>query len=334
MGARPTAPAPLALAAPDKFKGTLSAADVASALADGVRQAGWRAIELPIADGGEGTAAALLAARGGRWESATVVDALGRPVEARFALLDDGDAVVEVAQASGLWRLDEDDLDPWAASSTGTGQLIEAGIRAGARRVIVAAGGSATTDGGAGALAALDGQARRVPLLVACDTAVTFEEAAVVYGPQKGADEPTVRRLTSRLHELAGRAPRDPRGEPMTGAAGGLAGGLWAFAGAELVAGARLVLDALDVDARLAEVDIVLTGEGRIDAQTMTGKAVGELAARCVRAGVPCHAIVGRNDLRTDDHARMGLAAVREAGTLSDITAVARSVVSGGPVPA
>jgi glycerate kinase len=320
---------PLALVAPDKFKGTMSGAEVAAALAAGARAAGFRALELPIADGGEGTAEALLLARGGRWEPAQVGDALGRRVMARFALLDDGDAVVEVAQASGLWRIEPGERDAWAASTRGTGELIAAAARAGARTVIVAAGGSATTDGGAGALAVLDGLDRRPRLVVACDTAVPLEDAPTVYGPQKGADEATVRRLIRRLDALADAAPRDPRGRAMTGAAGGLAGGLWAFAGAELAPGAVMVLDALGIDEHLAEAAVVLTGEGRIDAQTLTGKAVGELAARCRRASVPCHAVVGRNALTETDRRLIGLASVAEAGTPAAIAAAARALVAG-----
>jgi len=327
MSPRAAGTRPLVVAAPDKFKGTLSAAEVAAALAEGARAAGWSALEVPIADGGEGTAEALLLARGGRWESAHVSDALGRRVEARFAVLDDGDAVVEVAQASGLWRVGRDERDAWAASTTGTGELIAAAARAGARTVIVAAGGSATTDGGAGALAVIETLPRPPRLVVACDTAVPFEQAAVVYGPQKGADGATVQRLTRRLHALAERASRDPRGLPMTGAAGGLAGGLWAFAQAELAPGAAMVLDALALDERLAEAAVVLTGEGRLDAQTMTGKAVGELAARCRRASVPCHAVVGCNALPDGDRRRMGLAGVREAGTPSAIADAAGALL-------
>jgi glycerate kinase len=324
------APMPLALAAPDKFKGTMSAAEVAAALADGARAAGWCAVELPIADGGEGTAEALLRARGGRWEHARVPDALGRPVDARFALLDDGDAVVEVAQASGLWRIAPDEYDAWAASTAGTGDLIAAAARAGARRIVVAAGGSATTDGGAGALSVLNALPALPSIVVACDTSVAFEDAAAVYGPQKGADPMLVRRLARRLDALAQRAPRDPRGVPMSGAAGGLAGGLWAFVYAQLAPGAAMVLDALDLDRRLAEAAIVLTGEGRIDAQTATGKAVGELAARCARAGVPCHAVVGRDALGDDDRRRLGLATISEAGTPRAIAAAAARVVPAG----
>lgn len=318
------------LLAPDKFKGTLTAAEVAAAMADGARRAGWEPVELPIADGGEGTAAALLAARGGRWVAAPASDPLGRPLDARFALLDDGEtAVVEVAEASGLQRVAEHERDALAASSRGTGELIAAAAEAGARTAIVAAGGSATTDGGRGAIEALRGRARLPRLVVACDTRVRFVDAASVYGPQKGADAAGVAALAARLEALAQAAPRDPRRIPMSGAAGGLAGGLWAWLGAELRAGAALVLDALDADARIAPADVVLTGEGSIDAQTLTGKAVGELAARCRAAGTPCHAIVGRSQLAHDDRRALGLGRVVEAGAPEAIAAAAARLLCG-----
>src|SRR3954464_907376 len=143
------------LVAPDKFKGTYDAEAVAAALARGVRDAGLDAVELPVADGGDGTAAALLHARGGEWRTVRVADPLGRPVDARYAALADGTAVVDMAEASGLWRLADGERDPWRATTRGTGELIADAARAGATTVFVAAGGSATVDGGAGALEAL-----------------------------------------------------------------------------------------------------------------------------------------------------------------------------------
>jgi glycerate kinase len=316
------------LVAPDKFKGTFAAAEVAAAMARGARTAGWEPLELPIADGGEGTAAALLAARGGRWLEADVHDALGRPVRARFALLANGaTAVVEVAAASGLWRLTAGELDARAASSYGTGELIAAAAAAGAQTVIVAAGGSATTDGGRGAVEALTSAERSPRIVVACDTRVSYERAPSVYGPQKGADPADVAALEAALDAFAAAAPRDPRGLPMSGAAGGLAGGLWAWQGAELTGGAALVLDALGVEAQLARVAMALTGEGRIDGQTLTGKAVGALAERCARAGVPCAAIVGRDDLAREQRATAGLDEVVEATTLAAIAAAAAALL-------
>ena len=315
------------LAAPDSFKGTFAAAEVAAAMGRGLRAAGRQAVELPVADGGEGTLDVLARALGGERRRAAVHDPLGRPIEADFALLPDGrTAIVEAARASGLGLVAERERDAWAASTRGTGELIAAAARAGAERVVVAVGGSAATDGGAGALEALDAAGVAVALDVVCDVRTPYEDAARTFGPQKGADAATVARLERRLHALAARLGRDPRGVPMTGAAGGLAGGLWAARGARLLAGAPYVLDAVGFDARLRGAALVVTGEGRIDAQTLAGKLVAEVAARCRRAGVACHAIVGANALDRAAQDALGLASVREAATLAQIEASARAL--------
>ena len=322
--------------APDSFKGTFSAAEVAAAMASGLRGAGREAHELPVADGGEGTMDVLMSALGGEIRTLTVSDPLGRPVEAAFALLPDGSAVVEMARASGLSLVDESERDAWAASTRGTGELIVAAVEAGASHVIVTVGGSATSDGGAGALEALreaglccgsgDGS-DRIELEVVCDVRVPFEHAPRVFGPQKGADPAMVGRLERRLDELAESFPRDPRGEPMTGCAGGLSGGLWAACGATLVAGAPYVLDAIGFDALMRGSAFVVTGEGSLDEQTLQGKIVGELATRCRQGGVTCHAIVGRNQLDPFDERIIDLASVTEARTLPEIEAAAAALV-------
>ncbi|HYZ79475.1 MAG TPA: glycerate kinase [Gaiellaceae bacterium] len=321
------------LVAPDSFKGTFSAADVAAALAAGIRDTGREAVELPLADGGEGTIEVLAAALGAEIRAERVHDPLGRPITASFALLGSGEAaIVEMAQASGLARVAPDERDAWAASTYGTGELIAAAARAGARKVIVSVGGSATTDGGAGALAALDEAGIDVELELLCDVRTSWELAPSTYGPQKGADPETVRRLERRLDELAARAPRDPRGVPMTGAAGGLSGGLWAFRGARLVAGAASVLDLLDFDERASGAAVVVTGEGRLDDQTLEGKVVAEVAARCRSLGRPCYAVVGESALRREGVDRLGLSGVREATTLPELreagARLARAAVS------
>jgi glycerate 2-kinase len=298
---------------PDGFKGTFSAGEVASAIAVGVREGGFEAVELPLADGGEGTLDALLA-RGGERRTATVAGPLGDPVEADYGLLDDGRVgVVEMARASGLTLVPEERRDAWAASTRGTGELIAAAAADGVERILVSVGGSATTDGGAGALAAAGTAVP--PLTVLCDVATPYEDAAVVFGPQKGADPALVRRLTERLDDLASSLPRDPRGVPMTGCAGGLSGALWAAHGAELVSGANYVLDLLEFDLLLGDAALVITGEGRLDEQSAAGKVVGVVAGRCRAAGVPCVAIVGQSTLTEADAAAMGLGGVIEAST-------------------
>jgi glycerate kinase len=314
-----------ALVAPDSFKGTLTAAEVAAAVAAGLRDGGREAVELPVADGGEGTMDALLAALGGERRTATVADPLGRPVEAEYALIDGGRrAVVEMARASGLGLVAEDERDAFAASTRGTGELIAAAAEAGAEEVIVTAGGSGTTDGGAGALAALDESGARPKLTVVCDVRTPWEQAPSVFGPQKGADPGTVRRLERRLARLAKAAPRDPRGVPMTGAAGGLAGGLWAHRGAALVPGAAYVLDAIGFDDHMRAARFVVTGEGRIDRQTLAGKIVFEVATRCRQAGVACHAVVGRDELEPFEARLIDLSTVTEAGTTRKLRAAGR----------
>jgi glycerate kinase len=319
-------PAGTVVVAPDSFKGTFPAPQVSETIAAGLRDAGRPALPLPVADGGEGTMRVLLAALGGELRTAWVSGPLGRPVEAGYALLADGRAVVETAEAAGLALVAEAERDAYAATTRGVGELIVAALKAGASEVLVAVGGSATTDGGAGALAAL-AEARVTPRLrVLCDVRVPFEDAPRVFAPQKGADPPTVRRLEARLDTLADRAPRDPRGVPMTGCAGGLSGGLWAFHGAELLPGAAYVLDAISFDRHVAGATLVVTGEGALDEQTFTGKAVGEVAARSARLGLPCWAVVGQSRLSPARAADLGLAGVLEASTLNDLRAAGHTL--------
>jgi len=322
---------PVLLIAPDSFKGTFSAPAVAAAIARGARAAGAECDLCPAADGGEGTLSVLLDALGGTTAEAAAHDPLGRPLRAQLGWLDDGaTAVVETAAASGLALLAPHERDPEAASTRGTGELIAVAAAAGARRIVVGAGGSATVDGGAGALAAIadGGGLRGAELLVLCDVATPFEQAARVYGPQKGADAAAVERLSARLHAQAAALPRDPRGVPMSGAAGGLSGALWAAHGARLEAGAAWVLDRLGFDARLARADAVVTGEGRLDAQTREGKLVGEIAARCRRAGVPLHVVAGRVALDGAGLAALGIASAHAAPDAAAMVAAGRTVAA------
>ena len=319
-----------ALVAPDSFKGTFTAAEVAGAVARGLREAGQPADELPVADGGEGTQAVLVSARGGDVHAVRAQDPLGREVDASFALLGDGrTAVVEVAAASGLTLVAEGERDAWAASSYGTGELIAAAIEAGAQTVVVGVGGSATTDGGAGAIEALrDSGATPRDLVCVCDVRTPWEDAPRVFAPQKGAGAATVRRLSERLDDLAASLPRDPRGQPMSGAAGGLSGGLWAAFGARLVPGAPYVLDAIGFDAAMRGARYVVTGEGRLDHQSLQGKVVGELATRCRQGGVGCHAVVGQDDLDLFGQRVIDLGSVREATTLDELERAGRELAT------
>jgi glycerate kinase len=272
---------PRALAAPASLKGVLSAAAAASALADGLRT--WADVRaLPVADGGEGTLEVLHAALGGEWHDVTVHDAFGRLRWARWLALSDGTACVEAAEAIPL---DPSRLDAVAASSRGLGEVI-ASVDA-PLRLLVCLGGTANVDGGAGLREVID--ALPAPTRVACDVDVPLVDAARVFAAQKGATPDEARALESRLFamdELRAVADR-----PGAGAAGGLGAALAAL-GAELVPGAALVLDTIGFDP--TGYDLVVTGEGTVDATTVRGKAPGEVVRRCAQAGVSCVLFGGR----------------------------------------
>ncbi|MGH3110460.1 MAG: glycerate kinase [Gaiellaceae bacterium] len=272
-----------ALLCPASLKGVLSAQAAAAALARGARKAGNEVVELPVADGGEGTAEALAAALGGTWSYAQVSDPLGRPARARFLVLGDGAAVVEAAAAIGLPLVTQDERDPLRASSRGLGELLLAALREKPQRLLVALGGTATMDGGAGLRQVVD--SLPVPTLALCDVRTRLADAARVFGPQKGASPADVVVLERRLAAMDAMRPFAEL--PGSGAAGGLGAAL-ASLGAELVPGAPAVLDLVGFDARLAGCDLVVTGEGRVDATTVEGKAPGEVARRAAGAGVRC----------------------------------------------
>ena len=331
------------LVCPDSFKGTFSAVEVAAAIGGGIEEAGGVVDLRPAADGGEGTAETVRAAIGGEVRTAAAHDPLGRPIEASFVLVEDGaTAVIDTAAASGLPLVAPAERDAEAASTYGTGELIGAAVGAGARRVLLAAGGSATTDGGTGAIEALRGSGISdatttsgscgcvgdAALVVLCDVTTRFEDAAVVFGPQKGADAAQVQRLTRRLGEIAEELPRDPRGVPMTGCAGGLSGGLWAAFAAELRPGAEFVLDLLGFGERLAAADVVITGEGRIDSQSLEGKIVGQIAEACVAAKKPLHVVVGQDALDPAAAKAAGIASITEAGDLAALREAGRRLAT------
>jgi glycerate kinase len=318
------------LVAPDSFKGTFSAVEVAEAIGRGLAAAGLEAELCPVADGGEGTQETLLASIGGEEVAVDDVrDPLGRPITAPFALVDGGRrAIVEMAMASGLALVTEEEQDPWAATTYGTGQLIHAAAQLGAAEIMVAVGGSATVDGGRGALEALAdlGGPGDTRIAVLCDVTTPWERCAEIYGPQKGADEAMVERLAARLDAYATELPRDPRGVAMTGAAGGLSGGLWARFDAALEPGAPYVLDTVRFDERLRGCAGVIAGEGRIDEQSVMGKIVGEIGERALKAEVPLYAIVGRDSVPDEAAERIALRGVHEATTLEAIEATAERV--------
>lgn len=307
--------------APDSFKGSLTSVEVASALADG-----WLAARpddevllAPLADGGEGTLVAVAAAGGWEWQTTSVTDPIGRPVNARWLRAADGTrAVVELAEASGLSRLADSERDPEGASTLGTGEVLRAVLDEGIRTITLGIGGSATTDGAAGILralgatiddagvdlAALDPRLVEVDLRIACDVTNPLlgpRGAAATYGPQKGATPEQVARLDAALERYAdaldAATSRDERATPGAGAAGGTAYGLLSvaalFRSVQLVPGVEVVMDETGLRDKLDGADLVITGEGRIDAQTAFGKTALGVAQLAHAAGVRCIAVGG-----------------------------------------
>jgi glycerate kinase len=287
------------LAAPDKFRGSASAPEVAGAIAAGAEAAGWACVRLPLADGGEGT----LDAFGGANRTSTVTGPLHTPVEAAWRMGEDGVAVVESSRASGLDLAGgAEGNDPVGATSRGTGELVAEALAEGAHRVIVTLGGSATTDGGfdlvevLDAHAPFDGRNGRPEVLVACDVRTTFRDAAVVFGPQKGASPEQIVELTGRLDRLSSlyrkRYGVDLAALPGSGAAGGLGGALAAL-GAQLLPGFELISAHTGLEAAVRAADAVVTGEGRLDAESFNGKVVGGVGELADRHGIPLLAVAG-----------------------------------------
>jgi glycerate 2-kinase len=288
-----------ALACPASLKGVLGAGAAAAALAGGFRKAGAEAVELPVADGGEGTAEVLARALGGEWRTATVSDPLGRTVRARYLLLPGRSAVVESAQAIGLSLLRREERDPVRATSRGLGELIRVALGERLSSLLVCLGGSATVDGGAGLREVID--SLPVETTVACDVRNPLlgeRGAARAFGPQKGATPEVAEKLEARLAAMEElRAFRDL---PGAGAAGGL-GAAFAALGAELVPGADLVLELVGFRERLDHVALAVTGEGTVDRTSAEGKAPGAVARACRDAGVPCVVFGGRVEEPLDE---------------------------------
>ena len=332
--------------APDKFKGSLTARAAGDAMARGLARAfvGAQIDVVPVADGGDGTAEVLVDALGGKLVSCDVRGPDGATVTATYGLLPDAKAVIELARASGLALVATGRNDPLTASTYGTGQLIAAALDAGAKNIILGIGGSATNDGAAGALAALgakftDAAGKPLPPggaalagLAAVDVARLAERlqgisidiasdvanplcgrngASAVYGPQKGASPDDVRLLDDALRHYADVVEREIgarlRDVPGAGAAGGAGFGFMALAGSRLRPGADLILEALAFDGRLEGADLIVTGEGRLDRQTLAGKAPFAVAQAGRRRGIPVVAVVGSLGCTTDALEEMGL---------------------------
>lgn len=320
------------LCMPQAFKGTLSAAAAAEAMAEGVRSALPQADihALPMADGGDDTLYVLVTTTGGMYFTTEVWDPLGRRIKARWGLLGDGEtAVIEMAEASGLRLLKAHERDPLTATSVGTGQLIRQALEAGYRKILVGVGGSATVDGGTGAVKALGGhfqdagglelpsggaalagldtidlrlldrRLKGCTILAACDMNMPLcgPRGAWTFTAQKGATPAAARDLEKAMERYGWVVQQtlgvDLRGMEMAGSAGGLAGGLHACLGARLRPGAELVLEASGMGERIKEADLVIVGEGRMDANTFLGKGPGAVAARAKQDGVAVLAVVG-----------------------------------------
>ena len=285
------------LAASDKWKGTLTAAQACAAIGHACWELGVDCTEMPMADGGEGTLDVL----GGPNRSTLVTGPLGDPVRAEWRF-DRGVAVIEMARASGLTLVGgAAHNDAMAASTQGTGELIDTALDMGARKIIVCLGGSATTDGGFGALRAISTPARlkAVEFMVACDVDTLFTDAAEVFAPQKGASAAQVKLLTGRLERLA-QVYRQEHGVdvaslPGSGAAGGLAGALAAL-GATLMPGFDIVAEETGFDEAIKNHDLVITGEGLLDDTSFDGKVVGSVAGYAAEHGTPVFTVVGAVD--------------------------------------
>jgi glycerate kinase len=338
------------IVAPNSFKGSISATQAAKAITRGVHDAFPQAevVEIPVADGGEGTVEALVTAHHGTYEWVNVEGPLGQPVLASYGLIDGGrTAVVELASASGYVLITPAARDARKTSTYGFGQLLEAARKSGAQSIIAGIGSSATNDGGAGMAQALgyrflDNEGRELPrgglallrleridgsrldrgwrsvkVMVACDVTNLLtgpEGASYVYGPQKGADPQTVRLLDKALGHLAEVIEKDLGKRvgdvPGSGAAGGTGAGLMAFLDAKLVPGAALIVDASGFDRALPGAQLVITGEGRVDGQTAYGKAPGEIAQRAQKAGVPALLIAGSKSKGWETLSKKGVTAV------------------------
>ena len=320
------------LIAPDSFKGSTSSLETAKCIRAGLTSV-WPDCEariLPVADGGEGTVEALVAGTGGTYRKCMVADPLGRPVEARLGLLPDGTAVIEMAQASGLPLLSASERDPAVTSTYGTGQMILKALDLGCRRIIMGIGGSATNDGGAGMAAALgvklldktgaplapggaalakldsidisgmDPRIRETEFLIASDVTNPLcgeSGASAVYGPQKGADPQMVVELDAALsrygEKLKALFGRDFASLPGAGAAGGLGAGLMAFCNGKLQPGIDIVFRMLSLERQVALADLVITGEGRVDATSASGKLLSGIGRLAIRYAKPVVAITG-----------------------------------------
>jgi glycerate kinase len=335
------------LVAPDKFKGSLEAIEVCRATEEGIHLAFPEAevISIPLADGGEGTTRILTGHTGGKYVDALVHDPLGRPITAQYGISGDGQtAFIEMALASGLLLLKPDEYDPMKTSTFGTGELIRNAMDLGVKQIIMGIGGSATNDGGIGMAAAMgylfydengvllepigqslnqirhidsndaDPRLGKIPVTVACDvTNPLFGKtgASYIYGPQKGADPDMVEQLDLGLKNLSRVATNtfgtDVSGFAGAGAAGGSgAGALWFLKG-ELEGGVSIVMKYTGIETHIQSADLVITGEGKVDEQTLHGKVIQGLSDFCLKYNKPLAVVCGTLDISIEDAAAAGI---------------------------
>lgn len=337
------------LIASDSFKGSLSSLEVATAVSAGIYRVLPQAkiLSVPMADGGEGTVEALVTATNGKLVNVTVTGPLGTPVNAKFGILPDGTAALEMASASGLTLVPADQRDPRITTTFGTGELIKAALDYGATNIVMGIGGSATNDCGAGMaqalgvrlldkgrkelgfgggqldqldyidMSGLDPRLKNVTIQVACDVTNPLcgpTGASAIYGPQKGATPQIVTELDNKLGYFSGKLKeqlqQDVADIPGAGAAGGLGAGLIAFTGAELKSGVEIVLDTINIDSLMQQVDLVITGEGQIDHQSAYGKVPMGVAARAAKYNLPVIAIAGSIGSGTEKLYGLGISSI------------------------
>ena len=310
------------LVCPDSFKGTMTSFQVAHAISSGIRDAKFEAIEIPISDGGEGFLRVFMSSLPHKVYEARVTNSVGNQTSAKFITIEEGNcAVIETAQACGLQFARPSTEVSLTATTRGVGELIISAVKIGARKIILGVGGTATTDGGLGAINYIEemGGLHGIDVVVLSDVTTAFEDAARIFAPQKGADGVAVRILSERLMSLSRRLPKNPYGVVGSGAGGGISGGLWAMYDAEICSGIEQVLKLINIDEIMAHSDLIITGEGRLDRESMSGKAVSGILEHAQSLGKPTWAFVGENKLRASEVADFGLAGVKIAKSIEEL---------------
>jgi glycerate kinase len=310
------------LVCPDSFKGTMTSSEVAHAISLGVRDAKIEVIEIPISDGGEGFLRVFMNRLPHNVHETMVTNSVGNQLIAKFITIEKGTcAVIETAQVCGLQFARPTIETSLIATTKGVGELIISAVKIGVKKIILGVGGTATTDGGLGAIDYIEelGGLNGIELVVLSDVTTVFEDAARIFAPQKGANAAAVLTLSERLLSFSRRLPKNPCGVAGSGAGGGIAGGFWAMYDAEICSGIEQVLKLIDIDEIMAHSDLVITGEGRLDRQSMSGKVVSGVLEHARSLEKPTWAFVGQNRLSTSEVADFGLAGVKVATNIREL---------------